>query len=298
MKSNSTRLWIVDFMVCVGAGIIYAVTLKYFVLPSKVILTGMEGVASALYYYFENYRLFIVLYVIFHTILLVFAFVRVGRTFAVRSLIVVATVAFFLTFLPELRFAQPEPQNERIILVIFGGLLAGVAKAIAFGNRGSTGDEDILGAYFAVKYLKPVGSIAVLAAVGSTAFGLIMDFLKTGEFETAVNTLMYTSIYIFVSAATLDNLYRKFKITMVVIITRAYKTVAEAITTTFNHRTYTVQQGIGGHSNESFWMVRTVIAHDELRKLIEAIDLADPGCFYYHHDIEGVSRRYYVAPIE
>lgn len=297
MKWKSMRQWFAEYTMTIGAGALYAVALKYFVLPSEVILTGTEGIASALSYYFDSYSLFIALYLLFQTILLIFAFARVSKVFATRSLIVVATVVLFLTFLPDLRFAQPEPQNERIILVIFGGLLAGLAKAIAFRNRGSTGDEDILGAYFAMKYLKPVGSIAVFSAIGSTTFGLIMTFLKTGDFETVVNTLMYTCIYIFASTETLNNLYRKFKITMVAIITREYKIVGKAITTTFDHRTYTVQQGIGGRSDESFWMVRTVITHEELPQLIDAIELADPDCFYYHHDIEGVSRRYYIAPI-
>ncbi len=297
MKGKSMRRWFVDYAMTIGAGALYAIALKYFVLPSKVILTGTEGIASALSYYFDSYWLFIILYLIFQIILLSFAFARVSNMFATRSLIVVATVVLLLAFLPELRFAQPEPQNERILLVIFGGLLAGVAKAIAFQHRGSTGDEDILGAYFAMKYLKPVGSIAIFAAIGSTTFGLIMDFMKTGDFETAVNTLMYTCIYIFVSAQTLNNLYRKFKIKMVAIITKEYMTVGKAITMTFDHRTYTVQKGLGGHSGESFWMLRTIITAEELPQLIDAIENSDPDCFYFHHDIEGVSRRYYITPI-
>lgn len=297
MKWESMHRWFVDYAMTIVAGVLYAIALKYFVLPSKVILTGMEGVASALSYYFDNYWLFIILYLVFQAILLGFAFARVSKMFATRSLIVVATVVLFLAFLPELRFAQPEPQNERIILVIFGGLLAGVAKAIAFKYRGSTGDEDILGAHLAMKYLKPVGSIAVFAAIGSTTFGLIMDFMKTWDFETAVNTLMYTCIYIFVSSQTLNNLYRKFKIKMVAIITREHVTVGKAIIMAFDHRTYTVQEGLGGYSGESFWMLRTIITAEELPQLIDAIENADPDCFYFHHDIEGVSRRYYITPI-
>ncbi len=297
MKWKTMGHWLWEYTMTIGAGALYAIALKYFVMPSKVILTGTEGIASALSYYFDSYWLFITLYVVFQTILLIFAFVQISKIFATRTLIVVTTVVFFLAFLPELRFAQPEPQNERIILVIFGGLLAGVSKAIAFRNRGSTGDEDILGAYFASKYLKPVGSIAVFAAIGSTTFGLIMDFMKTGDFEAAVNTLMYTCIYIFASTETLNNLYRKFKITMVAIITREYQTVGKAITMTFDHRTYTVQQGLGGLSGESFWMVRTIVTQEELPQLIESIEQADSNCFYYYHDIEGVSRRYYIAPI-
>lgn len=297
MEDKSAVNRVFPYGMVVGAGLLYAIALKYFVLPSKVILTGTEGVASALSYYFDSYWLFIILYLIFQALLIAFAYVRVGSVFAARSMIVVATVVLGLTFLPEFSFAQPEPQNERILLVIFGGLLAGVAKALAFRNRGSTGDEDIVGAYFAMKYLKPVGSIAVISAIGSTAFGLIMEFLKTGDFESAVNTLMYTCIYIFASAETLNNLYRKFKITMVAIITRRHEVVGEAILTKFDHRTYTVHQGQGGVSGESFMLVRTIITHEELPRMIEVVEDADPDCFYYHHDVEGVSSRYYIAPI-
>ncbi len=217
------RQTLIEYGLVFLAGALYAVALKYFVLPSKVILTGTEGIATALSYYFDSYWLFIGLYVLFQSALLLFAFARVSRVFAQRSLLVVSTVVVGLAVLPELRFAQQNLKNERIILVLFGGLLAGVAKALAFRNRGSTGDEDILGAYFAVKYLKPVGSIAIIAAIGSTTFGLVMDLIKNGQFESVVNTLMYTCIYIFASAETLNNLYRKFKITMLAIITRNEK---------------------------------------------------------------------------
>ncbi len=287
----------IDYGLVFVAGILYAIALKYFVLPSKVILTGTEGIATALSYYFESYWLFIGLYLIFQSALLAFAFARVGRVFALRSLVVVGTVVVALAVLPQLQFAQPEPQNERIILVLFGGILSGVAKALAFTHRGSTGDEDVVGAYIATKYLKPVGSVAIIAGVGSTAFGLILDFAKNGDFEAVVNTLMYTSIYIFASAETLNNLYRKFKITMLAIVTRKQGEVGSAITVSSSHRTYTAHQGIGGRTNEPFSIVRTIITHEELPQIIEAVERADPDSFYYYHDIEGISRRYYIAPI-
>ncbi|QDV62105.1 YitT family protein [Crateriforma conspicua] len=287
----------IDFIWLVISGLLYAVALKYFVLPSQVILTGTEGVATAFSYYFDSYTLFIVLYLIFQACVLTFAFAKVSWMFAARSLLVVATVVGCLAILPELKFAQPEPQNERIILVIFGGLLAGVAKAMAFQRRGSTGDEDVLAAYLAMKYLRPVGSIAVLAAVASTAFGMLMDLLKNGQVESVINTLMYTCIYIFASTETLNNLYKKFKITMLVIITRNDKAVGESIRNTSQHRTYTVQSGVGGHSGEPFAMVRTIVTQEELPQLIGAVEQADQDCFYYHHDIEGVSNRYYITPI-
>lgn len=287
-----------DHAALLFAGFLYAVALKYFVLPTKVILTGTEGVAAALSYFFESEWLFIGLYLLFQATLLTFAWFKVSRTFARRSLMVVATVVVMLSVLPsDVQFGQPDASNERLILVIFGGLITGVAKAIAFQRRGSTGDEDVVGAYFAMKYLKPVGVIAIIAGVAATAFGLTLDFIKTFDFEAVINTLMYTCIYIFISAETLNNLYRKFKLTMITVVTRNEPAVGEAIKSTRRHRTYTSQEGTGGHSQTPFRMVRTIVTHEELPSMLTAIQKADPACFYYHFDLEGISSRYYIEPI-
>ena len=79
MKWKKLRRWFVDYAMTIGAGALYAIALKYFVLPSKVILTGTEGIASALSYYFDSYWLFIILYLTFQIILLIFGFARVSK---------------------------------------------------------------------------------------------------------------------------------------------------------------------------------------------------------------------------
>ena len=288
---------VLDYAALLLAGVLYAAALRYFVLPTRIVLTGTEGLAAATSYYFDSQVLFIGLYLAFQVVLLVFAFFKVGKVFAVRSLVVVATVVTGLSVLPAMQFGSPESVNEKLILVIFGGLIAGVAKALAFQHRGSTGDEDILGAFFAMKYLKPVGSIAVVAAIVSTAYGLGLEFLQTGHFEVVVNTLMYTCVYIFVSAETLNNLYRKFQLTMLCVISREPDAIGRAIKGVSVHRTWVVQDGVGGHSGERFRLVRAIVTHEELPEMIEAVEAAAPGCFYYHHDIEGTSKRYYITPI-
>lgn len=279
------------------AGAIYAVALKYFVLPSKVVLTGTEGISAALSYYFESESLFLILYLSFQTLFILFAFFAVSRPFAIRTLIVVLTVVGLLSILPQLNIADPEPENERIILVIFGGLLAGVAKALAFRSRGSTGDEDIPGAYFATKYLKPVGHIAIFAAIVSTTFGLLLDYLKTGQLESALNTLMYTCIYIFVAAETLNNLYRKFKLTVLTIITRKKEEVKTRIAELLPHRTFTDIAASGGRSNLDYRMMQTIMTHEELPEVKDVLNSIEEVGFYYHQDIEGVSGGYFIRPI-
>ena len=293
MKINK----ITEYGMILLAGGLYAIALKYFVLPSKVILTGTECIASSLSYYFDNYNLFIILYSIFQLTLIIFAFFKVGKVFAINSLIIIVTVVILLAILPELVFAQPESQNERIILVIFGGLLAGTAKTLAFKNRGSTADEDIIGAYFSMKYLKPVGAIAVISGSVSTLFGLSLEIIKSGAFEGAINTLMYTCIYIFVSTEVLNNQYKKFQTTLLSIVTTDYKKVGEIVNSTFDHRTFTVQQSNGGHTGNASWLVKIIITREELPTLLNEINNNSLDLFYYYQDLEGISKKYYISPI-
>ncbi len=285
------------YFFCVFAGAIYAIAIKYFIFPSKVIMTGTEGISIATAYFFNNQTLFIVLYLIFQTGLLIFAFRRLGFRFAFRTLLVIGTVVGVLAVLPEYEFANPEPQNERIMLVIFGGILAGLAKAIAFKRGASTGDEDIPAAFLSMKYLKPVGNIAVIAAVFSTVFGLLLAFLKTHRLEPVINTLMYTTIYIFMSSETLNNFYRKFKLVVVNIITRNPERIGLDIRAELPHRTFTREDGVGGFSEDSVKILRAIVTQEELPDVIRIIEKVDANAFFFYYDIEGVSKQYYISPI-
>lgn len=296
-KRTSVQIKPISAVYMVFAGIVYAIALKYFVFPSGIILTGTEGIAVSISYYFEKTSIFILLYALFQITLITFAYKKISRGFAIRSAIVVSTVVLLLLVMPEMSFADPEPQNERITLVLFGGIIAGFAKAIAFKNRGSTGDEDIIAAHYAVKYLRPVGSISIIAGMVSTAFGLLLQYLKVADFPALVNTLMYTSLYIFVSAQTLNAIYHKFKITMLVVIDENPEKIGDAIRKASPHRTYTVQADIDGRLDKQLKMVRTIITREELPKVLESVRAASPDAFYYHHDVEGVSRKFYITPI-
>src|SRR5690606_1110881 len=101
----------------------------------------------------------------------------------------------------------------------------------------------------------------------------------------------------FASAETLNNLYRKFRLTMVVAITSTPEGAGGLIKAAAPHRTYTVQPGAGGHTNSSHSMVRRSITHAQLPAVSSRLSAEAPGSFYYYHDVEGVSGKYYISPI-
>lgn len=286
-----------ESFVSIFAGALYAVAIKYFLFPSRVIMTGTEGISIATAYFFDNQKIFIWMYLFFQTALIIFAFRKISFRFAFRTALVIGSVVGLLSVLPEYQFASPEPQNERIILVIFGGILAGIAKAIAFRYSSSTGDEDIPSAYLSMKYLRPVGNIAIIAAIVSTVFGMTLAFIKTHQIEPVINTLLYTAIYIFMSAETLNNFYRKFKLALVNVITKSPDKIGEAIRAELPHRTFTIQEGSGGYSKEKVKILRTIVTQEELPDIVHIIEGADKNTFFFYNDVEGVSTQYYVSPI-
>jgi uncharacterized membrane-anchored protein YitT (DUF2179 family) len=291
----NTRHLALEWAGTAAAGLLYAIALKYFVFPAKVILTGFEGIAAALSYFFHSPSLFLTLYGISQAILVAFAYKKISRTFAIRTALTTGMVLVVLPFLPEMTMA--DSQQERLILVLLGGILSGLAKAMALRLRGSTGDEDVIGAWFAMKYLKPVGTIAVISAAVSCAFGLVMEYFTYKQIEPVINTLMYTSIFIFIGAETLNNFFRKFKLVMITAFGKDPDKIGNAITTAAPHRTYTVQPGTGGFSSEPVHLVRTIVTHEELPEILDALERDCPEAFHFHHDIEGISRSYYIKPI-
>jgi len=84
---------------------------------------------------------------------------------------------------------------------------------------------------------------------------------------------------------------------MCVIITRRAERAGDVIVGLYPHRTFTIQSGLGGRSGQEFDTVRTIVTLEELPELLDAIEEHLPESFYYHHDIEGVSSRYYIVPI-
>lgn len=291
MIKQSIRDVCIHLVSIVLAATAYAVALHYFIIPSKVILTGFEGVALSISYFLDDNRVFISLYLIFQFFLFLFSFFYLSKRFSLYTGLLVLIVVSLLSVLPPLSFASPESENERILLVVFGGLIMGVAKAMAFKNKGSTGDEDVIATYVSHKQLKPVGNIAIVAGICSTCVGLVLTYLKTHEIESMINTLMYTSIYIFISAVTLNKLFKKYQLTKVIIISKQSSLISSAITAFPGNKTYTMHEGIGGYSKAAQSIISTIIPHEELSELLLELKRIDPQAFIYYHDIEGVEAQ-------
>ncbi|ADK81128.1 YitT family protein [Sediminispirochaeta smaragdinae] len=279
------------------SGIIYAVAIKYFIMPSKVIMTGSEGIALATSYFYSSERLFVLLYAIFQTALIIFSFVKIGWIFSTKTILTILTIIVLLLILPDIKVASPEPENERLLLVLFGAIIAGIGKVVSFLNRGSTGDEDIVSVYFSEKLRKPVGKISIFAGVISTVYGLILNFVNSHDISIVANTLIYTVIYIFVGAFTVNTIYKRYRYSNIMINSENPEEVIKIIKSILPERTYTRISGTGGYSSKERTLISIIVTQEELPQIIRSIEQMEGNYFLYHSEIDGIKGRFTYSKI-
>lgn len=281
-----------EYILPVFAGFLYALSIKYFIRPTNIIMTGTEGISLATSYYFNSEFVFVILYSIFQFVLLLFSFIKIGYRFSIKTLIAVSSVSIFILILPAIKFGSPEPENERLVLVLFGSIIAGVAKALSLKNRGSVGDEDIIAVYFSEKLRKPVGKTIIAAGMISMVYGLVLSYLQTQSITYVANALMYTTIFLFISAQTVNGIYKRYKYSNVFINVDNIKSIADIIKRILPERSYTVSNVIGGYSRMSRKQISLILSQEELPTLLEALGDMEEKCFIHYNQVEDVMGRF------
>lgn len=279
-------------MYAILTGIIYSIGIKYFIRPSGIILTGTEGIAIATSYFLNSESIFIVLYSIFQALLLAFSFKKIGPGFSLKTLITVVSVVLLLIVLPAIEIASQETHNERIVLVLFGAIIMGSGKALALRNRGSTGDEDIIAVYFSEKLRKPVGKIVIIAGSIAMVYGLTLDYAQYHSVARTFSTLMYTSIFIYMTAQTINMIYKRYKFSSIQIITENADEIEEVLAKIIPERSFTRTKAIGSYSGTEKDLLIIILTQEELPEVLASVRETDGKCFVFYHELQGIQGRF------
>ena len=141
MKLSSKELYQMAkdyFMIIVGL-FIYAFGLTAFLLPEKVVMGGMAGVGSLIYYlcgFPVGYSVFII-----NAALLAMAYKGVGRKFVIRTIFATFAMSFLINILQP-HFTQPFIEGQPFVNIILGSVLCGLGVGIVFISNGSTRSEE------------------------------------------------------------------------------------------------------------------------------------------------------------
>ena len=144
MGFNKNNLWRTtrDYVFITFGMALYAFGFCGFILPEKVVIGGLAGIGTILYFLFgipvavSNYAL--------NLLLLAIAYKIVGKRFVLGTIYGATMISFFIgIFQPLLAGGFT---HEPFMNVVIGGICAGLGIGIAFTHNGSSGGTDIVAA--------------------------------------------------------------------------------------------------------------------------------------------------------
>ena len=254
-------------MLVVAGNLLYAKTVKLFLLPAGLVTGGTTGIALAIH---QALGIPVSLFVlIFNVLMLVIGYFLLGRTFAITTIISTFTYPAALELWDQL-LGDWVVTQDILLCTLFSGLGIGLSLGIVIRAGASTGGMDIpplvLNRYFRI----PV-SLSLY----------VFDFciLLTQAFWSTPEKLLYGIVLVMTYTIVLDKLMLMGTArTEVKVVTRYPQQVRDAILQKLD-RGVTLFYGEGGYLHQETQVVFSIISNRELPQAEKLIRSIDPESF-------------------
>ena len=312
--------------IAIFAAFFYAFAFYCFITPavenhstiegSSIITGGVGGITQVLYLIItlaggkiDPYTLQSICYFAFNIPILTFAFFKVGKRFAILSLINVGLSSIFIQLFGgrffgidfDFKIAKDVAaalQDQHLTRVLFGGICIGIASASAFKNEISCGGIDVFSYYFSLRKSTSVGKYAT--AINSciiVTFSILTIAINHGtNVHIGLLNFMYGIVYLFVVMLVVDVINTRNKKAQIQIITQV-EGIEHVLIANFPHSATTLK-GRGGYSNAERNIIYMVVSSNEVRKVVSLVKKVDPHSFVTVTSLIQAYGNFYIKPIE
>ena len=254
-------------LVLIG-NIIYAGTVKLFLLPSNLMSSGTTGIALVINHMIRfPIPLFIAL---FNVAALIVGLIFLGKKFAMTTVFSSLLYPAFLEIFNRILPYDLHITDNMLLNVLFSGMGLGLALGLVIRAGASTGGMDIpvliLNRYFKIP-------VSVSLYVFDFCIILCQTFYHTPE------DLLYGILLLLLTSIVLDKaVLLGVNKTEVKIISDKHNEIRNVILSEID-RGVTMLYGEGGYSKDEKQIVLTVVSNRELAKIEKLVRSVDPGCF-------------------
>ncbi len=258
--------WVSPALVILG-NLIYALSVKLFILPANLISCGTTGLALVMN---KMAHIPIPVFIFcFNILMLALGWWILGRQFAMTT---VLSSLFYPIALEVLNRVLGDLQitDNLLLNVLFGGMGLGLSLGIVLRGGASTGGMDI-----PPLVLKKFFRIPVSASLWAFDFCIMLGQM----FFHTLEDLMYGTLLLITISFTLNKvmLFGTSK-TEVKIVSRRAQEIREAILSKVD-RGVTILHGEGGYLHQKTEVILSVVSNHELPKIEQQARSIDPDCF-------------------
>ena len=281
-KKNMTSI------VCVLiASIIMSTNIKSFVRAGHLIPGGFTGLSLLLQRILSTYMNIDVPYSVINISLnalpAFIGFKMIGKKFTIYSVVMIVLNSFLVDLIPVTPITY-----DPLLVSVFGGILNGIAIAIALYGKASSGGTDFIAVYLSNKLHQSSWNIV---------FGINVVILISAGMLFGFEAAMYSIIFQFVSTQIIERFHQRDQKVTLFIITKNEQLLEEHLLE-YTHHGVTKFFGEGCYLKEDKTMLYTVVGADEVKDVIDFVRKLDPEVFVNIIKSQGVTGSFYQEPIE
>ncbi len=255
-----------DYLLITAGALIIAAGTDMFLVPNRVVSTGVTGLGMLAHYLFHTPVGMVTLLL---NVPLFLAGLRWagGWSFGLRTAYAVVVMTVSIDLMAGL---LPPVTGDALIYTLFGGLLDGVGIGLVLRGRGTTGGSDII-ARLLHRWRGVAYGQALLVINGLI---LLMSLPVVG-----LVPVLYALVVNFVSSRVVDVVLEGPSYARAVTIVSARPDALREALLTQLDRGVTVLEGEGGYTGAPYEVLLCVVARSELNQLKQIIAQVDPGAF-------------------
>lgn len=262
---------------------IYSFGFSAFIFQEKVVIGGLAGLGTIVYFLSEKFLGFAIPVAITqyacNLTLLAFAYKIVGKQFVKGTIYGATMISVFIGILTPL-FDGPLVEGQPFMNIIIGGLMCGIGVGISFTHNGSTGGTDIVAAMVS-KHSN--------VTVGRTMLYTDMIIISSSYFILhQIDTVVYGFIVLGITSFMADLIIDTNRQAVQFII---FSPKWDAIATEINNvakRGCTVIDGTGWYSKQPVKILLVVCRKIESVTIFRIIKNIDEHAFISQANVNGV----------
>ena len=200
-RYNSLLVNAKDYLLIILGLSLYAVGFTACILPHEVVIGGMAGVSTLVYFATNGLIPVAVSSYALNLVLLAIAYKIVGRTFVLRTIFGVTVVALAIGVCEGFSMGLGHPLiPDRTVSLVLGAILCGVGVGTCFIHNGSSGGTDIVAACVSKVSNASIGRIMIYTDMLIVSCSIFLPFSGTVEqrIEARIPTIVYGIMVTFI----------------------------------------------------------------------------------------------------
>lgn len=270
---------------------LYAIGFTACILPYEVVIGGMAGVSTLIYFGTNQMVPVAVSSYGLNLLLLAIAYRIVGRKFVLRTIFGVTVVAIWIGLMEGYFMSLGHPLiPDRTVSIVMGAILCGVGVGTCFIHNGSSGGTDIVAACVSKVSNASIGRIMVYTDMLIVCCSIFLPFAGTVEqrIEARIPTIVYGIMVTFIVSYITDHIINgNRQATQFFIFSTKWQEIADKILNEA-HRGVTVLDGEGWYTKRGVKILMVYCRKIESVTIFRIVKSIDEDAFVTQGQVSGV----------